>query len=400
MTANVLIVGDPHLGAGLSIGRPGIGSILNSRIIDQLNILEWVLQQAIENYAGNIIITGDLFEEAKPHISLISLFISWLKQCSDHNINVHLIMGNHDLIRSGQYNTSVLDLISAAELEGIYTYKDITSLELDRVSFTFIPFRDRRAYNTNSNIEALKQIGTKLRYENLNLNSQNIKIAIGHLSIVGSIPGSQEIEDMRNELYIPLEMLEDYDYSFFGHVHRQQVFSKQPYIAHLGSMDISNFGEADQKKVIALIDPTQTPAFKYITIPSRPLKSLSVSVPSNTTDTTGFVIQELQTQKPNLARAIVKLNINLESTDLMNVDCVAVEKCLTDLGAYHTPRIDQTRQISQIKKSSLSENLDNTITELAAIKMYAASHIEKNFEEDFISLAHSIVKEVGGNATS
>ena len=36
--SRVLIIGDPHLGKGISIGKPGIGIGLNSRIIDQKRI--------------------------------------------------------------------------------------------------------------------------------------------------------------------------------------------------------------------------------------------------------------------------------------------------------------------------------------------------------------------------
>ena len=37
----VILLGDPHLGKGTGIGKTGIGSNLNSRIADQLNLLDW-----------------------------------------------------------------------------------------------------------------------------------------------------------------------------------------------------------------------------------------------------------------------------------------------------------------------------------------------------------------------
>src|SRR5882672_10952979 len=98
-----LILGDLHIGAGISIGKPGIGTALNSRTIDKINLLDWVFDIAYSRQVENIILTGDIFEDPKPHPTLITLFLSWLKKCSNNNLQVHIIIGNHDIIRSGQF---------------------------------------------------------------------------------------------------------------------------------------------------------------------------------------------------------------------------------------------------------------------------------------------------------
>src|ERR1700686_598071 len=96
-----LILGDLHIGKNTAQGKAGIGSYLNSRIADQINLLDYVLDYAIEHAIGHIIITGDCFEDTKPHPSLIAIFIAWLKKCQAHGIRVYIILGNHDMIRSG-----------------------------------------------------------------------------------------------------------------------------------------------------------------------------------------------------------------------------------------------------------------------------------------------------------
>src|SRR5271168_2829929 len=108
---HAIILGDVHLGRSLTLGKVGIGSSLNSRVADQLKLLEWTLERAIEHSADHIIITGDVFEEPKPHPSLIAMFISWLKTCQAHHIHVHIILGNHDMFRSGSVLSSSLDII-------------------------------------------------------------------------------------------------------------------------------------------------------------------------------------------------------------------------------------------------------------------------------------------------
>ncbi len=49
--STAIILGDPHVGKGTNIGKSGIGSSLNSRIVDQLNLLDWTLDRALEHHA-------------------------------------------------------------------------------------------------------------------------------------------------------------------------------------------------------------------------------------------------------------------------------------------------------------------------------------------------------------
>ena len=245
----VILLGDPHLGRSVSIGKVGLGLNLNSRIIDQFNLLDWTLDQAIENNANDIIITGDVYEDPKPQHSLMTLFMGWLKKCQGHNINVHVIMGNHDMLRSGSVYSSPLDIITEADLDGIRVYKDTDTIMVDDAAFTIVPFRDRKSFGVSTNAEAVSILKDSLIYELASIPNICKKILIGHLAIEGSIPVGDEIDDITNELFCPLEMFNGYDYVFMGHVHKPQVLqNKNPHIAHIGSMDISNFGETDHKK--------------------------------------------------------------------------------------------------------------------------------------------------------
>src|SRR5258706_9208661 len=125
---NVLILGDPHIGKNTGVGRVGIGSALNSRIVDQFDLLDWTLERAIEHHTDHIIITGDIFDEPKPTPVLITLFIGWLKKCQIHDIAVHIIVGNHDILRSGAVYSSPLDIISEVEFNKIHVYNNINTI--------------------------------------------------------------------------------------------------------------------------------------------------------------------------------------------------------------------------------------------------------------------------------
>src|SRR5574338_372899 len=101
-----LILGDVHLGKGISIGKTGVGANLNSRVADQLNILDWTLDQAVERHVDDIIINGDVLEDTNTHPSLITMFISWLKKCQAVNVNGPRILGILDILRSVMWFTA------------------------------------------------------------------------------------------------------------------------------------------------------------------------------------------------------------------------------------------------------------------------------------------------------
>lgn len=389
-----LILGDVHLGAQSVSGKPVIGNQLNSRVIDQFKILDWTLNQAIDNGIGSIITTGDVFDVPTPSSSIIVLLIEWLKRCSDSHVSVHILLGNHDLLRSGQHQVSALDIIIASEIENVFVHKTINTVHMNGVSYTMLPFRDRRSFNVNTHDQAISILKSKLPYELAEIDRNNMRVCIGHLALEGSIPALNEIDDTINELFCPVDMFQDYDYTFFGHIHKFQELSKEPFVAHIGSADVSNFGESGQDKYIVIIDPDSSPHHRYVRIPTRQLNQISVSVPENITDATAYVLKELKDNKQDLAKSIVKLNITLDSSDTVNVDHGVIEKYLNDLGTFHVSRISEERKVSAIKVNTELDGIDNTINPTTAIKLYAQENVDENLVDEFIQLAIEIVKEV------
>src|SRR5574337_42535 len=385
---NAIILGDVHLGKGTNIGKGGVGSTLNSRIVDQLNLLDWTLDRAVEHHADHIIVTGDVFEDPKPHPVLIVLFMSWLKKCQVHDVNVHVIRGNHDILRTGHVYTSPLDIITEAELEKVHVYKDVDTVIIGTTAFTMVPFRDRKSFSVGSNADAIALVRDSLVYELASIPSTYHKVLIGHLAIEGSIPIGDEIDDLTNELFCPLSMFAGSDHVWMGHVHKPQVMKKKnPYIAHIGSMDISNFGETDHKKIIVVID-CDSGTWLQENLPTRPLQKISVSIPKDTADTTAYVLEELK--KAGVQdKAIVRLDVSLTSPDLQSVNKAAIEKYLTGQGAFNVTAISESKKVNLIKKD-INNNIDSKMDVSSAIKNYAKTYIEDVTRAPFIELAMEI----------
>jgi len=388
---HTIILGDVHLGRSLNIGKSGVGSNLNSRIIDQLNLLDWVLDLAIFRNIESIIITGDIFEEPKPTTTLITLFISWLNKCKVHNIDVHIIVGNHDLIRQGAVLSSPLDIITEIDFPNVSVYKSLDTIFLESTAFTLVPFRDRKSSGCESNAEALQMLNDSLIYELAGIPSTYNKVLIGHLAIEGSIPVGDEIDDMTNELYCPLSMFRGYDYVWMGHVHKpQKLGGKYSGIFHIGSMDISNFLEIDQDKRIIIYDCNNN-SYTEEKLPTRPLCNFSISVPEDISDSTKFVIDSISNTKIDVANAIVKVDVIL-GEDVETLKKSKIAKFLVDAGAFNVTKIFESKKTKLIKRDS-NNTIDIQMDVPAAIKSFADLYVDDDKRKEYIEISMDIYEQ-------
>src|SRR5690606_30116991 len=127
-------------------------------------------------------------------------------------------------------------------------------------------------------------------------------------------------------------------------VHKPQVRSRNPYIAHIGSLDISDFGETTHQKILILFDPALEKAFEEIPVPSRPLRRFKVSVPENQ-DPNKFIIDELENHHMNNSynNAIVKVEITLNCDNSVNIDRKQIEDKIYKFGAFHICNFVESR---------------------------------------------------------
>jgi DNA repair exonuclease SbcCD nuclease subunit len=388
-----LVLGDVHLGKGLSIGRPGSAGTLNSRVQDQLFLLDWVLVQGTEREVDSIIVTGDIYEEPRPHPALIQFFMAWLKKCGDANIQVDIVAGNHDIMRSGAYSISALDIIPAVDLPYANTYKDAETISYDDLSITLLPYRDRRMYDVDSKEKASELLAETVKQQLALIPKDHRKLLIGHLALEGSIPIGDEIDEMMNEIFCPLSMFDGYDYVWMGHIHKPQVMraakSGLKHIAHVGSMDRSDFGQGEMEtdKILVYIDTEKPEFFEHITIPTRPLRKVSITVPVDK-DTTDFVINSLHSyhhDEESLAQCIMRLEVVLENPEGLRADREKILKYLySKLDVHHVCSFSERHNVQIVPiQNSATAIFDNQMSVPAAIEaFFAVASFETDTERD------------------
>lgn len=394
MADKTIIVGDLHLGSGNSISKPIPGTSLNSRVLDKLNILNWILDTAVQNDVNRIIFTGDIFQEVNPETQLIILFIDWLKQCNSASIDCHIIYGNHDLKRIGKRYSSVLDIISSAEIPSVCIHNEFYTLHTEDICYTFLPFRDKRALGVKTMEEAIESINASLNNELILCEAYKKKVLIGHLALEGSIY-TDEVDDVSNEIMYPIENLKSFDYVFMGHVHTPQVFKASNYVSHIGSADLSDFGECNQVKKIALIDDLRGFSFNLIDIPSRPLKRFRIEIQANT-DPTESVLSELK--KVNLKEAIVKIEVKYLDPDSIDLDREKISNYVND-EAYHLAALTETRNTIVLSEDSkVIETTEIEPGQAVDIWSEKIEHVNDEEREMFDSLCKEVINDVLANS--
>lgn len=383
--SSFMIVGDVHLGKNLNLGKVSLDN--NSRLEDQFVLLNWVLDQAHKEKVSDIFFTGDLFEDPSPEILILRMFATWIKKATDEGFILHFIEGNHDFVRMNENYLSSLDIFKELKLDKIHFYRDFTSIKINDYNIILAPFRDRKSLFCETQEEALEKVQSLILAHKKEKN-----VCIGHLSIKDSIPIGDEIDDLTNEIFIPSTFFQNFEHTWLGHIHKFQVFHKEPaYVSHIGSLDISNFGEKDQEKFIVVFN-TEKHKFKYITVPVRKYRTIEIEIPKDTVDSTKYVLDSIKDM--GLSNEIVRLEIKHSSSSNASSKKKEIEAALKEKDVFYVNSIVESKKIELVKKKT-----DVVIKDKGnipdALNTYAekADFVPEDLVDTFLDLSKRIVRE-------
>lgn len=278
----LVILGDPHFGGGYSLGKIDRYSRLNSRLMDHGNTMDHVIDFMVDREASHLVITGDVFEHRRPEASQTAAFSERLARLTDHSIHTHIVVGNHDMIRA--HNTTTIDMLRLLRLPNVHVWSEIDSIHCEDprgklgINVIFFPFRTRQMLQCATNEKAVGHLIERLRYEVCGVEMPGPKILVGHFALQGAKSHALSMEAHAvSELVLPLSMFKELDATVMGHIHQHQVLSKDPFIAHIGSMERTDFGEAGQPKYFLVVDTDSGEAeYEFHPLPVRPLHDLSI----------------------------------------------------------------------------------------------------------------------------
>lgn len=354
-----IICGDAHIGAVFGLGRPN-GSGGNTRVDDYESTLTHIVDYTINTKADIFIQTGDMFESRDPSLEHMNIVDKALKRLSNANIATFVIMGNHDYKKSGQTFTSSISSLSASEYPNVRTLLDpevisVCNASNEKVDLVLIPYRDRRMYD-----------GSDIRTQSSGYNSHIMDlissadktgpvVAVGHNFFY---EGSYNDYGGTEVMAIP-QSFQGCDLAMMGHLHQFRVLRKTaPVCVYTGSMERSNFGDADVDKYFIDYDITAKRA-KFCKSPVRDLLDASI-------DLSGLGFSEVDDalkdalNKYDFSDKIVRLTVSADERILPAVDKEAIKTMLYDCGAFHVSKVGIDVIVERlVRDSSILQNKDD-----------------------------------------
>ena len=363
----IAILGDPHFGAGYSLGKIDPYRQLNSRLLDHSNTFDYVIDQVADEGVSHLILTGDIYEHRRPEASQIAIFSEKLSHLADLGIHTHIVVGNHDLIRA--HKTTTIDMLDRLKLPMVHIYSEVDSFHCEPaqggqgVNLIFFPFRTRYMLQCPTNEKAVEYLVSRLDYEMGHLETPAPTILVGHFALQGA--KSQDVSLEKHALYeivLPLSMFENLDMTIMGHVHQFQVMSESPLIAHLGSMERTDFGEAKHGKFLMFVEAKGDElSYAFKPLPVRALHDISIDCTGCTGNAMEYVMKWLDdfAAKRKMFGSIVRVEIVVEEKDARDINTATVlKKLIKDMAVSNCVGVSTTVLTKrQLRDSSITERL-------------------------------------------
>jgi len=383
-----IILGDQHIGNIQGCGRQN-GSGGNTRIDDYERSLNFVVDYAIKTKADIFISTGDVFETRSPTTEHIQIVDRAIKRLSDSGIFTIFIMGNHDYKKTGETFTSALATMQANSYQNvrillepdIITYSNKAG---DHQAMILLPYRDRRMYGGTTIKEATDAYNKHIVSLVSRVDKYSATIAVGHNFFFDG----NYFDFGGHEVLASPDSFIGIDAVVMGHYHTAKVIRKANPIAHYcGSMERTNFGDADVMKFFSVFD-SETKTFQQVKIPVRDLLDIVLDL-SASTAFTYLADYKQQIADHDFQDKICRIKIRVKDGMQNQLSRPDLERLLYDAGAYYVSKISW--DVERIRLEKDKDILSNK-TDFEIFKAFAKTQdVEAGFLQKILEEARKIM---------
>lgn len=357
----ILCTADIHIGQ-TSYGHIDPSNNLNTRTIHTLNVLDDMIQYAIDN-CEMFIFAGDMFKNNLPSPTLQDEVYKRIKKLNDNKIHTILLDGNHDVSRL-ETSKSSLKAFDTFKLSYIHHSKFYKEIDINNINFVMLP-----TYTTREEIQkTLKDFNKPT-------------ILIGHFTLLGAALNDWLIDT--NEANISTDDLNKANVKavILGHLHRHQILNTNPLMLYTGSPTRIDFTEEEQEKGFVVLD-TSDYSYQFIQTNSEQFKTIRIDISEleEGIDVNDYIYQQLN--KVDVKDKITRVILTLTTTQI--IDEKLIYKTLSD--AKSLANI-QKKYIN--KKYTRNSNITNDLTISKSIEVY---YKDKERSKERIKLAKEILK--------
>ncbi len=241
-----------------------LGKIVNefSMIEDQRHALEQLVEAVKTQNIDAVIMAGDLYDRSLPPKEAVALADEVLTQIvNELGIPVLAIAGNHDSSERLEYGSRLFTQNNLF-IEGTLKH-ETRKVTIDGVNFYLVPFSDPAFVRDKMQQPDIRTMEDAARYQIEAIKSQwnpaEINVLIAHAYVINGDVDSVETSDSERPLsigtaeYIPVGLLEGFDYVALGHLHKPQKV-KEVFIRYSGSLLKYSKSEANHVKQLTVVD--------------------------------------------------------------------------------------------------------------------------------------------------
>jgi DNA repair exonuclease SbcCD nuclease subunit len=288
-----------------------------------LEALDWVFNTASERKIRNIVFLGDLFHD-RQKIDVLTYqktFEIFEKHLCGNDLNVNLLLGNHDL-----WHYEKLDVSSVNPLRNLPGIRIINEPCVKEISdgsedffMGFLPY-------THNPIEDLKTV--EKEWDKIVPKGQK-KVLGGHISVDGAVwnvkyntMSEVTIEHDGDMVRVGPNIFKKWDKVFLGHYHAEQKLDEK--VEYVGSPLQLSFGEAFQKKHVIVFE-TDSGESEYI---------------ENTFSPKHYILTQDQIEEYDLEGQFVRLEVD----DIASREISEVRQRLVESSKVSSLEIKQTQR--------------------------------------------------------
>jgi DNA repair exonuclease SbcCD nuclease subunit len=332
-----------------------------SRLEDCLRALEWVFETALARKIKTIVFGGDLFQDRnKIHvISYEKTFKLINKYCGDGDLNLCVLVGNHDMWYSDKWDVSSVGPLTA--IKNVQVINQPCSLTLEDCTIDFLPY-------TRNPIEDI----------NNHFQSKN-DILISHCSVDGAklntffnTKAEISVEYEGDMVKVDTNAFKGWKRVFLGHYHAAQKLNDV--VEYIGSPLELNFGEAFQEKHIIVFD-TETLDTEYV---------LNDFSPKH------LIIKEDDIENYDIGGNFVQIMVN----DVTSTNIIDMKKSIKDKGCCTVEFREKTQKKEELTdedKKEIKNKLDFSSGDILEKWIKAKGHGKLEFDK-LLAIGQDVVR--------
>jgi len=379
---------DLHIGVE-SYGRIDPDTGLSTRLGDFLAAFDELVDFALGNDVDLVVFSGDAYKSRDPSQTHQREFARRIRRLIEADIPVFLLVGNHDMPHA-PVRATALEIFPTLSVPKVFigSRPDIHVIQTRKgpVQILALPWATRSSLLAKQETQnlGLKEINQLLEGRLtawLHLAAQRLDpdipaVLSAHASLANAKLSSERTMMVGRDYILMQSSLAhpSIDYVAMGHVHRQQVLSRNPPIAYSGSMQRVDFGEEDEEKgfYVVELDPSlprgrRCSKFDFHQVKARRFLTIGCDIKEGDPNPTATVIRAIE--RHHVVEAVVRVQIDVPASLEAALRMDEIGQALSS--AHHIASL--TKEVQRTPRVRLSITAPEALSPAEALKLYVES---------------------------